>query len=193
MELDRRKMSDQQLISEALQKDARAFEELFLRYKKDVHGFFMQKTANNHADASDLTQETFLKVYLNLHRYDPAYSFVSWLRTVARNAFIDFYRKKNDHLLPLNPGEWGASQAGAESGLPTPEESMMQKQSSNQLNHLLDELPIHYRQILILRFLKEYSYEEIAETLRIPMGTVKTRIRRGREMFYELLNNSDIR
>ena len=88
---------DRQLARLVLGGDTAAFEYLFDRYRDAIHRLFLQRTGNTE-DADDLLQETFIKVYMNLHRYSPEYTFGQWLYTVARNTFIDYVRKRLDYL-----------------------------------------------------------------------------------------------
>ena len=88
---------DRQLARLVLGGDTAAFEYLFDRYRDAIHRLFLQRTGNAE-DADDLLQETFIKVYMNLHRYSPEYTFGQWLYTIARNTFIDYVRKRQDDL-----------------------------------------------------------------------------------------------
>ena len=88
---------DRALVELVLQGDNIAFEYLFERYKEAIHRLFIQRT-NNPLDADDLLQETFIKVYINIHRYNPAYTFGQWVYTIARNTFVDFIRRRQEDL-----------------------------------------------------------------------------------------------
>ena len=88
---------DRVLVELVLQGDNIAFEYLFERYKEAIHRLFIQRT-NNPLDADDLLQETFIKVYINIHRYNPAYTFGQWVYTIARNTFVDFIRRRQEDL-----------------------------------------------------------------------------------------------
>lgn len=187
-------LSDQQLIERALEHDSLAFEHLFMRYRKELLQLYTQRTGRrDDSDAKDILQETFIKVYLNLHRYNPAYPFAQWLHAIARNTFIDFTRKRKENILSIDDTVPGGStpRLNPPANTANPEEKMMQRQTGRELGRLLDALPPHYRQMILLRFVQEYSYEEIAEKLDIPLGTVKTQIHRARERFFQLIDHSD--
>ncbi|MDR0953973.1 MAG: sigma-70 family RNA polymerase sigma factor [Rikenellaceae bacterium] len=184
-------LSDQQLVEKALENDSSAFEQLFMRYKKDLLQLYVQRTGNNPSDASDILQETFIKVYLNLHRYNPAYPFTQWLHAIARNTFIDYTRKRKDNILSIDSQNWNSARLNPAANTANPEEKMMQRQTGKELDRLLEKMPAHYKQMIIMRFVQEYSYEEIAEKLTMPIGTVKTQIHRAREKFYQLISNAD--
>ncbi|MCL2561828.1 MAG: RNA polymerase sigma factor [Rikenellaceae bacterium] len=173
-------LTDQQLIALSLYGDAHAFGHLFNRYRDSVHQLYVQRTGSNSDDADDLIQETFLKVYLNLERYNPAYTFGQWIFTIARNTFIDFVRKRQDNL-SIDGSRYEGVALSPPSPLPTPEESIINRQQSVQLEEFLGRLKPHYRRMIEMRFYRGFSYEEIAEELAIPIGTVKTQLHRARE------------
>lgn len=177
---------DRQLARLVLGGDTAAFEYLFDRYRDAIHRLFLQRTGNAE-DADDLLQETFIKVYMNLHRYSPEYTFGQWLYTIARNTFIDYVRKRQDDL-PID--EKFSSPA---SNTPTPEESVINSQQRHQIELCIVRLPENYRRLIRMRFFDEYSYEEIAVKLSLPLGTVKTQIHRARERMCRLIVENDNR
>lgn len=184
--------SDQQLAGMALEGDTTAFEQLFNRYRDSILQMYIQRTFGQKEDADDLLQETFIKVYLNLQRYKPCYTFGQWIYTIARNTFIDYVRKRRDDL-SLDTFPEGQPAGAPSSPLPTPEESFINSQQRAQLEHHLGRMTPRYRELIKLRFFKDYSYEEIASELAIPLGTVKTQIHRAREQLCRFItDNSDI-
>lgn len=179
---------DQTLVSRVLEGDDCAFEYLFNRYRDAISRLFLQRlgaSSSSPADADDLLQETFIKVYVNLHRYSPRYTFGQWLYTIARNTFIDYVRKRQDDL---SIDEKFSSPA---SNTPTPEESVINAQRRLQIEHCIARLPENYRKLIRMRFFDEYSYEEIAVKLSLPLGTVKTQIHRARERMCRLIVEND--
>ena len=182
--------TDQQLVERALDGDTVAFEHLFNRYRDSIYQLYVQRTSGRTDDASDLLQETFGKVYLNMQRYDSRYTFGQWVYTIARNTFIDYMRRKRDDTVPIDRiGERVSSSWGG----PTPEERMITDQSRARLESLLERMSPRYRKLIELRFFKEYSYEEIAAELQLPMGTVKTQIHRAREQLCRYITESGSR
>lgn len=177
---------DSDLITQAMNNDATAFEALFARYSEPVYQMLLQKTGKSD-DAKDLLQETFVRAFLNLHRYDSEYLFGQWIFTIARNIFIDFTRKRKDNFLSIDQP---VSQINPPCGNMNPEESMISAQNSRQLDMFLDRLPPAYRQMIEMRYFREYSYEEIAEKLAMPIGTVKTQIHRARERLCKLISDN---
>ena len=178
---------DRRLVELVLEGDDAAFEHLFNRYREAIRRLFVQRlgaSAEADADADDLLQETFIKVYLNIHRYDNRYTFGQWLYTIARNTFVDFARKSRTSL---SIDEHFAAPAAT---TPTPEESIINSQQRMQIDRFLEQLSEQHRILFRLRFLEEYSYEEIAERLQMPMGSVKTGIHRARERMCKMIKNN---
>ena len=174
---------DRRLAQLVLEGDDAAFEHLFNRYREAIRRLFVQRLGSE-ADADDLLQETFIKVYLNVHRYDSSYTFGQWLYTIARNTFVDFTRKSRTSL---SIDEYFPSPAAT---TPTPEESIINSQQRMQIDKFLERLSEQHRTLFRLRFIEEYSYEEIAEKLRMPMGTVKTGIHRARERMCKMIESN---
>ena len=172
--------SDAQLVELASAGDQQAFEYLFTRYRDALTRLFEQRLGDRDI-ASDLLQETFIKVYLNIDRYDIGYTFGQWVYTIARNTLIDFTRKTRSDL-PID--ERFSSPAAT---APTPEESIINSQQRTQIEHYLEQLPEQYNTLFKLRFLDEYSYEEIAEKLGRPLNTIKTQIRRARATICKMI------
>ena len=131
--------------------------------------------------ASDLLQETFIKVYLHLDQYSKSYTFGQWIYTIARNTLVDHIRRKAEDL-PIDE-RFRPPQATT----PTPEESVIITQSHNHFYAALEELSDEYREVIEMRFLEEYSYEEIAEKLGKPLNTIKTQIRRARAAICQII------
>lgn len=147
------------------------------------------KYTNNPTIVEDLMQEAFMKAFLKIGMYNPQYDFGAWIYTIARNTFIDFSRsQKNSAINPLNiPLE---SSTQAQSSSPTPEECIINAQQRALLERYITMLPESYRRLFELRFIDEYSYEEIAERLNMKLGTTKTRIFRARNMMCKLIEQN---
>ena len=175
---------DRRLAALALDGDDTAFEYLFDRYNEAIRRLFVQRLGGP-GDADDLLQETFIKVYINLHRYNPEYTFGQWIYTIARNTFVDYVRRRQDDLSIDDRIAAPASSA------PNPEESVINLQQRTQIEHCLDRLTPRYRRLIVMRFFDEYSYEEIAAKLELPLGTVKTQIHRAREKMCSLITKGE--
>ena len=175
---------DRRLVELVRAGDNTAFEYLFDRYHEAIRRLFMQRMGGAR-DVDDLLQETFVKVYVNLHRYNAAYTFGQWVYTIARNTFVDYVRRRQDDL-PID--ERFAAPA---SSAPTPEESVINGQQRRQLENYLERLSPRYRKLIEMRFFEEYSYEEIAAKLDLPLGTVKTQIHRARERMCRFITQGE--
>ncbi len=171
---------DKRLVELSLGGDDIAFEYLFNRYGDAMRRLFLQRSTSAE-DTEDLLQETFIKVYVNLHRYSPDYTFGQWVYAIARNTHIDFERCRQENL------SIDEKFAAPIASTPSPEESLISLQQRSQIEHYISCLPEQYRTLFTMRFLEGYAYDEIAEKLRLPMGTVKTRIHRARERMCSLI------
>ncbi len=165
--------TDSQLVRLAAEGDHRAFEYLFMRYNEAIKHLFDQRLGDTDT-SNDLLQETFIKVYLHLADYSPNYTFGQWIYTIARNTLVDHVRRRADDVSIDN--KFIAPIATT----PSPEESVIINQRTAHFEASLAELSDDYRQIIEMRFLEEYSYEEIAERLGRPLNTIKTQIRRAK-------------
>lgn len=165
--------SDTQLVELASKGDQHAFEYLFTRYRDALLHLFEQRLGSKDT-ASDLLQETFIKVYLHLDNYSASYTFGQWVYTIARNTLVDHLRRRADDISIDEKFRAPAATT------PTPEESVIINQRKAHFEASLNELTEDYRKIIEMRFLEEYSYEEIADKLGKPINTVKTQIRRAK-------------
>ena len=180
---------DSTLVKMVIEGDSTAFDTLFARHSDAIHAMLL-KYSGNSDDVNDLMQEAFMKAYLKIGLYNPKYDFGAWIYTIARNTFVDFSRtRKSNALNPqnLSPEIDNTTQASA----PTPEDYIINAQQRAQIERYISMLPEDYRQLFELRFLDEYSYEEIAEKLDMKLGTVKTRIFRVRNMMCRLITEGE--
>ena len=161
---------------------------LYARHKTKVYSLCLRMTGNS-AEAEDLTQEVFLKVYRTLHLYRAeSGALETWIVRVARNHFIDHYRKyktERHHTAPLEEHHDSIALPGVR--VETPSEVLDRKETAERVHRLLDRLPQDQREAVILRDLEELTYEEIADLIKVPIGTVKSRINRGRIELARLL------
>ena len=172
--------SDTELVELASGGDQQAFEYLFTRYREALMRLFEQRLGDKDT-AADLLQETFIKVYLHIGDYSRSYTFGQWIYTIARTTLVDHLRRRTNDL--SIDDRFRAPQATT----PSPEESVIMNQSRSHFYSAVEELSEEYRQIIEMRFLEEYSYEEIAEKLGRPINTIKTQIRRAKAAVCKLL------
>ncbi|MBO5890141.1 MAG: RNA polymerase sigma factor [Alistipes sp.] len=172
--------SDATLVDLASAGDQQAFEYLFARYKDALMRLFEQRL-DEKTMASDLLQETFIKVYLHINDYSKAFTFGQWVYSIARNTLVDHLRRKSGDV--LLDERFRAPLATT----PSPEESVIINQTRAHFYNALEELSPEYRQVIEMRFIEEYSYEEIAEKLGRPLNTIKTQIRRARATICKMI------
>ncbi len=163
--------------------DQNAFAEIVEFYKDKVFQICYRMLGNRH-EAEDIAQEAFIRAYVNIHSYDLNKKFSTWLYRIATNLSIDRIRKKKpdyylDAELAGSDGLTMYSQVAADVALPEDELETMELQELIQAEIL--KLPDKYRSVIVLKYIEEFSLKEIGEILDLPVGTVKTRIHRGRE------------
>ncbi len=177
---------DSSLVEMVLGGDGHAFEHLFDRYASSLRRIYLQRMGGNAGDTDDLIQDIFIKAYVNLHSYNKVYTFGQWIYTIARNTFIDYVRKRRDDL-SIDDGSCGELVRQPASTMPDPEEKILRGERRAQLEVVLERLSPKYRNLIELRFYKDLSYEEISDELKVPLGTVKTRIHRARTQLEGLI------
>lgn len=169
---------DGRLLEGCRRGDENAWRELVRSHTRQVFAI-AYRFSGRVDEAEDLVQEVFLKVYLSLARYEPAAgSFPAWLATVARNHAIDCYRRRRLERARTSQEE---ESAHAVPGREERQDRVIEREQRAQLvRRALRALPNELREVLVLCDLQGMAYEQIAETLAIPLGTVKSRINRGR-------------
>lgn len=181
-------LTDEELILEFQQQDTvRAFEILVQRYKNPLTNFVFRYLGDYEATA-DVVQETFIKVYKNKHTYKTIAKFSTWIYTIAGNlAKTELLKKKRRRIVSINSyGEENETMDLPDSGH-TPDTLTDSGIMDTMIQDALMQLNEVYREAVILRDIQELSYEEIAEMLKLEVGTVKSRINRGRARLKELL------
>lgn len=175
---------DADLVRRCLSGDQRACRDLVRRYERPVYSVLM-RVVRRSEDAEDLVQETFVKAFRALERYDPERSFAAWIFTIASRLAIDHYRRRRIQTVSLNVTDPGSGEERTmdveDKGL-KPDEVTSYAEEEARTASLIDSLPEHYRIVVLLRHQQDLSYEEIAEALNLPLGTVKARIHRARAL-----------
>ena len=170
----------------ALQRDQGAFAQLLEKYRSSLMTHILKYVSVVEA-AADICQSSFEKAFMNIERYNPQYAFSTWLYNIAQNEAIDHLRRSRATInsVPIS-SEREALEVMAGS---SPEEDFIIVQAVRELVESIQNLPEGYRQVAELRFIKDFAYEDIARTLNLPLGTVKTRINRSRKLLEKMVNN----
>lgn len=185
-----RAQEDLELVAKAKEGDQAAFSKLMVRYRDSIF-FMVLKMVHNRDDAEDLTIEAFGKAFNNIGNYSADFAFSTWLFKIATNNSIDFIRKKRlqttslDQTSKTDDGE--TTPISVQDHAPDPEEAVIKEQRAQKIRDAIEQLSPKYRSLIELRYLDELSYEEIAEKLDLPLGTVKAQLFRAKDMLYNIL------
>jgi RNA polymerase sigma factor (sigma-70 family) len=185
------KDDDQILIKKALAGNEAAYSLLLRRHKDAIYRMIV-RIVRNQEEARDLVQETFMKAFGSLSSYKCQYRFTTWLYKIAANSCIDYLRKRRlvsvslDQPLETKDGEVTIEVAD---WTYNPEQDLTSRQKSLSIDAAIDSLPRKYREVILYRHKQDKSYEEIAQILSIPVGTVKARIFRARELLKKKLKS----
>ena len=175
-------VSDRDLVATAVNGSDGSFEELVRRYQRPISAY-VYRMVGNYESALDLTQEIFIKVYNSLNRYRAEFKFSTWIYKIAHNAAVDHLRRNSTREQSLVAGSEGDTfDLPIESGRLTPEQESERRERRNEIESVVRALPANYRELIILRHSQDLSYEEIVEVTGLPLGTVKNRLFRAREM-----------
>jgi RNA polymerase sigma-70 factor (ECF subfamily) len=188
---ERDQRDDRSLVEQILGGDRDLFGVLVARYEKRVVNYVYRIT-HRYEEAHDLAQEIFVKVYLALDRYDPKYQFSTWLFRIAQNSAIDAIRKKSISEVPLtrtDDDESGTREREFADGGVSPYRALKNKQLSSAIDTAVEKLPSDYRELIQLRHFAELSYEEIASMKKLPLGTVKNKLFRARNLLKDALGS----
>lgn len=176
--MDFSKISDKDLVKKSLE-EAAVFGELVKRYQEKLFLYVRRISSGSAEDCEDLLQEIFIKTWKNLNSYNDSFAFSTWIYRIAHNAVISDFRKKKLATVELHeelPSEF----------LETFQTDLDEKYSKKQIAIVLQKLNLEQREMLVLRFLEEKSYEEISDILKRPIGTVSVQISRAKSAFKAL-------
>jgi len=182
---------DRNLIIAARNGEAKAFEKLMRKYRKSVY-YTLLKMIRNEDDAEDLTQEAFAKAFASIQNFDAKYSFSTWLFRIATNNCIDFIRKKKLQTYSIHQpsdSEHSASYTDIRDESMNPNEQLLSDQRKRYVRTAVGQLSPRYKELIELRYFRELSYEEIADTLKLPLGTVKAQLHRAKELLNNMMNH----
>lgn len=182
---------ESRLVNLVLKGDQRAFAELVELYKDKIF-HLTYRMLNNRHEAEDMVQETFLRVYRNLEKYDHNQKFSTWIYRIATNLCIDrLRRRKPTYSLDaeLNDQEGSDGYAMLPSDERTPEGETLLLETQTIIRDAIATLPPKYKTVMVLRYLQDMSLQEISEVVDLPVTTIKTRVHRGREYLRKKLEH----
>ena len=165
-----------------------------MRLYRDPIYFMLYEKVGDQELAKDLTIEALGKAFKKLHLYTPDFAFSTWLYTIARNNCIDYLRKHKPNTVSIDrmmlDQDGKRNTFDIKSDDPNPEKLMIAKQRIAILRQIVDQLKPKYRDLVKLRYFKELSYDEIAEILDVPLGTVKAQLHRSREQLFKIMSGA---
>jgi RNA polymerase sigma factor, sigma-70 family len=181
-----KEFSDVDLISRVIRGREDGFEELVRRYQRPIAGY-VYRMLGDYDSSLDVTQEVFIKVYGSIEKYSSEYKFSTWLYRIAHNAAIDHMRRNPTNSQSLETeSENGTYQLQFHSPEPNPEQNRERSEWRTEIDAVVKCLPTAYRELILLRHSRDLSYDEIADVTGLPLGTVKNRLFRAREMMREI-------
>ncbi|HSJ07480.1 MAG TPA: sigma-70 family RNA polymerase sigma factor [Longimicrobiales bacterium] len=193
--MDYAALSDQQVVQLARSGRERAYRELIGRYQRPVFSL-IYRLVRDREKAEDLAQDTFIKVLNAIDRYDPKFKFSSWIFKIAHNTALDQLRRRHPETLSLDGSPHAATSAEAEASTitpashdETPEQFTLNRELGSEIEAAIGDLREEYRTAIVLCHVEGRPYEEIAEIMDVPLGTVKTYIHRGRKELMKQLEH----
>jgi RNA polymerase sigma-70 factor (ECF subfamily) len=173
--------TDEELLAAHIDGDSSAFQDLMGRYNNDLLHFLIRFVGST-AAAEDVFQETFLQIHISAETFDPSRRFKPWLFTIAANKGRDWHRKHSKRTVLSLSQEIGGDGEGTrfidlmEADQELPDAKLLDSEQKDSIRKAVDELPSHLREILLLSYFQQMSYVQIADSLQIPLGTVKSRL-----------------
>jgi RNA polymerase sigma-70 factor (ECF subfamily) len=175
-------VADCDLVVRAVAGREESFEELVRRYQRPIAAYVYRMVGDYEA-ALDLTQEVFIKVYNSLSRYRSEFKFSTWIYKIAHNSAVDHLRRYGTREQSLTGEVEGEPrELPLESRRLSPEQEYAGKERREEIEYVVRQLPSAYRELILLRHSHDMSYDEIAEVTGLPLGTVKNRLFRAREV-----------
>lgn len=192
--------TDEELLSDHLGGNIASFSILMERYKNELLHFLI-RFVGSRAAAEDVFQESFLQIHISAETFDTSRRFKPWLYTIAANKGRDWHRKNSKRTVMSLSQDIGGENEGTrfvdlmESNQDLPDAQLLDSEQIEQVRCSVDELPVHLREILLLSYFQQMSYVQIAESLQIPLGTVKSRLHAAVAAFgsmWQSMNNEKI-
>ena len=183
---------DSFLVQNAVAGDQKAYSELMSLYWSSIEKTLSYKLGSKE-DVEDLTIATFSKAFDKLDSYDDSFAFSTWIQTIASNTLIDFFRKKDQKTISIDQQKEDEDSNNIEvvDNSLDPENHLIRKQKNKHITGMVHRLKPHYRELIILRYLDEMSYGEISKKLNMPLGSVKAKLFRARDLLMKIMKNNE--
>ena len=183
---------DSLLVQNALAGDQKAYTELMSMYWSNIEKTLSLKLVSRE-DIEDLTIATFSKAFDKLDSYDDSFAFSTWIQTIASNTLIDFFRKKDQKTISIDQQKEDneINNIDVVDNSLDPENHLIRVQKNKHITGIVHRLKPHYRELIILRYLDEMSYVEISKKLNMPLGSVKAKLFRARDILMHILKNNE--
>ncbi len=189
--ISKTKIDDNILINKALEGDQTAYEKLMKKYYQLIYNLIFRMISRKE-DVEDLTQEAFIKAFNSLRNFDRQFAFSTWLFKIATNNAIDYLRKKKLNTFSIDR-EIESEESDFKFEIPDnenkPDRVIIEDERKQILDEAIESLPPKYKEVILLRHKMDKEYEEIAKELKLPLGTVKAHIFRGRELLNKFLKD----
>lgn len=182
--------ADSLLVNEILSGNKEEFAHLVNRYKRQVYNLAFRMTANAEA-ARDLAQETFVRAYANLHRYRREKSFFNWLYTICLNLTRNHLEKKREMLTENGVGPIDREDMNPSGPHRSPETLIMEQQDIRGLETALGALPVDLREAVVLRYMQELPFDDVASSLGVSLSAAKMRVYRGLEKLRKVMTDGE--
>jgi len=183
---------DSLLVQNAMAGDQKAYSELMSLYWNSIEKTLSLKLVSRE-DVEDLTIATFSKAFDKLDSYDDSFAFSTWIQTIASNTLIDFFRKKDQKTISIDQQQEDdeINNIDVIDNSLDPENHLIRVQKNKHITGVVHRLKPHYRELIILRYLDEMSYVEISKKLNMPLGSVKAKLFRARDLLMHILKNNE--
>jgi RNA polymerase sigma-70 factor (ECF subfamily) len=186
---DRITLTDEELIARFQDGDVYAFDQIVYRFKDPLINF-VYNFLGNRVDSEDVVQETFLRVYKNKHLYRRIAKFSTWIYTIASNlAKTELRKRRRRRLLSISQMGFEDKDYDLTDTMLTPDQKVQSDMNEKIIRDEIDSLPVKFKEVIVLRDIQQLSYEEISQILNIPIGTVKSRVNRGRSRLQKNLKH----
>ena len=183
---------DSLLVQNAVAGDQKAYSELMSLYWSSIEKTLSLKLVSKE-DVEDLTIATFSKAFDKLDSYDNSFAFSTWIQAIANNTLIDFFRKKDQKTISIDQQKEDVDSNNIDvvDNSLDPENHLILKQKNKHITGMVHRLKPHYRELIILRYLDEMTYAEISKKLNMPLGSVKAKLFRARDLLMQILKNNE--